>query len=365
MANLRIPGPTPLPDAVLEVQSRQMIDHRGPEFGEILTRVTANLKTLFQTKNDVLMLTGSGTGAMEASVANLLSPGEKVMVVNIGGFGDRFVSIIKAFGANPVPVNFEWGRAADPEVVRRELKANPDVTTVFVTQNETSTGVTNPLKEISAVVKEFDKLIVVDAISGIGSIRCAVDEWNLDVVLAGSQKGWMASPGIAMVSLSERAWQKQSQAKLPRFYWDFKVTKEYAQIKQPPWTPAVSVIFGLDVGLQILIKEGLENIIARHERIGRMTREGVKALGFKIFADERYASNTVTAVLAPEGFDVRKYRRIIDEEYNVVLATGQGKIASKTFRIGHMGLVSEKDIENVLASMKSALPKMGYASAKV
>jgi len=246
MDNLRIPGPTPCPEVVLKEMSRQMINHRGPEFARILNDVTENLKKLFQTKNDVFLLTGSGTGGLEAVVVNMLSPGDKVLAVSIGVFGDRFAAIAKQFGAEVIPLSFEWGKAADIDEIRKALNKEPGIKAVLVTHNETSTGVTNDLEQISAVVKEFDKLLLVDAISSLGSIKLPVDEWHCDVTVTGSQKGWMVPPGLTMVAISEKAWQANAQAKIPRFYWDFAKAKSYLEKGQTPWTPAVSVVFAIN-----------------------------------------------------------------------------------------------------------------------
>jgi len=355
---LRIPGPTPCPPEVLEAIGRQMINHRGKEFGEIIQGVTAKLKTIFQTQNDVFLLTGSGTGGMEAVIVNTLSPGDKVLSVSIGAFGERFADIAEAYGAEVKRLDFEWGKPADPESVRRALKANGGISAVLVTHNETSTGVTNDLKSISAIVKEFDKLLLVDAISGLGSVDLPVDAWQCDVVVSGSQKGWMVPPGLAMVSISEKGWQAHAKAKMPRFYWDFTKAKSYLEKGQTPWTPSVSVFFGLAVALDMMLAEGLPNIFARHARVADLARSGVKSLGLSLFPEEeKYASNTVTAVKAPEKLDVPKLLQILRDEHNVVLAGGQGKLAGKIFRIGHLGWVTEDDIKEVLEILAKVLPQ--------
>ncbi len=363
MENLRIPGPTPLPDEVLRVMSKQMINHRGVEFGQILSDVTAKLKQLFQTKGDVFLLTGSGTGGLEAAIVNTLSPGDKVLSVSIGVFGERFASIAQQFGAEVIPLGFEWGKAADADAVRQALHAEPDVKAVLVTHNETSTGVTNDLASISLVVKEFDKLLLVDAISGLGSINLPVDEWHCDVTVTGSQKGWMAPPGLAMVSVSQEAWRAQANARMPRFYWDFAKAKSYLERGQTPWTPAITIVFALSVSLEMMLTEGLPNIIARHARLGKAARDGVKSLGLSLFAEESYASNTVTAVAASDGLDTRKMLRILREEHQIVLAGGQQRLDGKIFRIGHLGWVSEDDIEIVISALKVVLPQAGFRSA--
>jgi aspartate aminotransferase-like enzyme len=363
MKQLRIPGPTPCPKEVLQAMGRQMINHRGPEFAKILNNVTAKLQQLFQTKNDLFLLSGSGTGGLEAAVVNTMSPGDKVLSVSIGVFGDRFATIAEKFGAEVTRLSFEWGKAADPDAVRKALKAEPKIKTVLVTHNETSTGVTNDLAAISSIVKEADKLLVVDAISSLGSIDLPVDKWHCDVTVTGSQKGWMVPPGLAMVSVSQEGWQANQKAKMPRFYWDFGKAKSYLEKGETPWTPVVSVFFALEVALDMILKEGMANVFARHARIGKAAREGIKALGLPIFAEESHASNTVTSVAAAGGLDIKKMRKILREEYEVVLSGGQQKLDGKIFRIGHLGWVTEADIKEVLSAIKKVLPQAGFRSS--
>jgi aspartate aminotransferase-like enzyme len=363
MEQLRIPGPTPCPNKVLKAMSRQMINHRGPQFGQMLNDVTAKLKQVFQTKGDVFLLTGSGTGGMEAAIVNTLSSGDKVLSVSIGVFGERFDAIAQQFGAEVIPLRFEWGKAADVDAVRRALKAEPKIKAVLVTHNETSTGVTNDLKAISSVVKEFDKLLLVDAISSLGSINLPVDDWHCDVVVTGSQKGWMVPPGLAMVSVSQEAWQAHAKAKMPRFYWDFTKAKGYLERGETPWTPAISVVFAFQVALDMMLKEGLPNIFARHARLGKATRNGIKSLGLSLFAEESHASNTVTAVAASNGLDPKKMNKILREEHQVILAGGQQKLDGKIFRIGHLGWVTEDDIKEVISKLKVVLPQAGFRSS--
>jgi len=364
MTELRIPGPTPLPSEVLQTMSRQMINHRGPEFGQMLVGVTDKLKQLFQTKNDVFVLTGSGTGGLEAAIVNTLSPGDKVLSVSVGAFGERFAIIAGQFGAEVIPLRFEWGKAADVDALRQALQAEAGIKAVLVTHNETSTGVTNDLASISSVVKEFDKLLLVDAISSLGSLKLPVDEWHLDVAVTGSQKGWMAPPGLAMVSVSQEAWQANARAKMPRFYWDFASAKRYLEIKQTPWTPAVSMVFALSVSLEMMLREGLPNIIARHARVAEAARDGIKSLGLSLFAEEGYASNTVTAVAASDGLDTKKMIQILREESQIVLGGGQQRLNGKIFRIGHLGWVSEDNIKNVISALEVVLPRAGFVKAK-
>jgi aspartate aminotransferase-like enzyme len=344
--------------------SKQMINHRGVEFGQMISNVTEKLKQLFQTRNDVFLLTGSGTGGLEAAIVNTLSPGDKVLSVSIGVFGERFAAIAREFGAEVVPLDFEWGKAADADAVRRALNNEPEVKAVLVTHNETSTGVTNDLASISSVVKEFDKLLLVDAISGLGSINLPVDKWGCDVTITGSQKGWMAPPGMAMVSVSEEGWQAHGKARMPRFYWDFTRAKNYLEKGQTPWTPSLTTVFALSVSLGMMVEEGLPNIVARHARLGKVARGGVKSLGLSLFAEESYASNTVTSVVASDGLDTKKMLKILREEHEIVLAGGQQSLDGKIFRIGHLGWVSEDDIETVLSVLKVVLPQAGFRSAR-
>jgi len=361
--NLRIPGPTPCPDDVLQAMSRQMINHRGPEFAEIMGRITAGLKTMFETEDDVLTLTSAGTGALEAAVVNTLSPGDRALCVSIGVFGDRFADIGTTYGVNVEKISFAQGTAADPEQIVAALKKDPSYKAVMVTHNETSTGVTNDLEAIAKAIRGVrpDILILVDAISSLGSIPLPIDAWDLDVVFTGSQKGWMVPPGMAMVSVSKRAWAAVETAKIPRYYFDYKKAKSYLEKGQTPWTPAVSVYFAMDVAMRKLLEEGLHNIHARHARLGQFTRDGVKALGLKLLAEERVASNTVTAVVVPDGVDGPALNKLMRTEYNTVLAGGQGPLTGKIFRIGHLGLVSEADLQACLDALKLALPRAGFA----
>ena len=362
---LRIPGPTPIPDQILEVLSRQMINHRGPQFAELIHGITATLKEMFQTKGDVLVLTASGTGGMEAAIVNTLSPGDRVLAVSNGFFGERFADIAEAFGAEVERLRFEWGSAADPEAVRQELAKDPGVKAVLATHNETSTGVTNDLASISAVVREFEKLLVVDAISSLGAIDLPTDAWGCDVVVTGSQKGWMVPPGLAMVSVSEKAWQANAGAKMPRYYWDFAKAKKFLDEKgQTPWTPAISIFYALGAALELLRREGLKNVLARHARVGSRAREEVRSLGLSLFPEDSYASNTVTAVRAPEGLDVKMLLGILREEHDVVLAGGQQRLEGKIFRIGHLGYVTEEDMKAVGEALRAALPKAGFVGVR-
>lgn len=357
---LRIPGPTPCPSQALQAMTKQMINHRGREFAELINSITTKLKQVFQTTGDVFLLTSSGTGGLEAAIVNILSPGDKILATSCGVFGGRFADIAEKYDAKVKRLNFEWGKPVSPEAISKALKADSDIKAVLVTHNETSTGVTNDLGKISSIVKEFDKLLLVDAVSSLGCIDLPADNWHCDVVVTGSQKGWMAPPGLAMVSMSEKAWQAHTQAKMPRYYWDFTKTKDYLQRGQTPWTPAISICYALDATLNLMLNEGLSNIFARHAKIAQMTRTGIKSLGLPLFAEDNCASNTVTAVKIDDKLDAAKLIQILRDEYNVVIAPGQRKLRGKIFRIGHLGLVEENDIKTVLEALARALPKAKF-----
>ncbi len=361
---LRIPGPTPIPDEILQTMTRQMIDHRGPQFAEMIQKATAILKEMFQTRGDVFLLTCSGTGGMEAAIVNTLSPGDRVLAVANGFFGERFADNAEVFGAQVERLRFEWGSPVDPQEMRRALSQDAGIKAVLVTHNETSTGVTNDLAAISAVVREYEKLLIVDAISSLGAIDLPTDEWGCDVVVTASQKGWMSPPGLAMVSVSERAWQANAEARMPRYYWDFAQAKKFLEKGQTPWTPALTTIYALAAALELFQREGLAKVVARHARVGARARKGVKSLGLSLFPEVSCASNTVTAVKAPDGLDVKKLLKILREECNVVLAGGQQRLDGKIFRIGHLGYVTEKDMDVVIEALRVALPQAGFVGAR-
>src|SRR5712692_2241825 len=322
--NLRIPGPTPVPADILEAVAHPMVDHRGREFAVVVQCVSERLKDFFLTSNDVLILSASGTGGMESAVVNTLSPGDRVIVVSIGSFGDRFAAIAETYGAQVIPLAYEWGQAAKPDDVRQAIEEHSDVKAVLVTHNETSTGVTNLLEEIARVVRAADKLLIVDAVSSLGAIPFDMDGWGLDVVVTGSQKGWMVPPGLAFVALSERAWRAYDTSKMPRFYLDLGKHRDSLAKGQTPWTPTMSIFFGLDVALERMGEEGMERIFTRHARMARMVREGVKAIGLDLLCeDERFASDTVTAIKCPDGVEVGALQDLMEDEYGVVIAGGQ------------------------------------------
>jgi aspartate aminotransferase-like enzyme len=356
--NLRTPGPTPLPPAVRQALGRDMIAHRGPEFATILRECIDGLKWAFQTQHDLVILTTSGTGGLESLVANTLSPGQRLLVASMGYFGERMGKIARAFGIDVVQIDFEPGQAVDPQVIADRLAREPDIDTVFVTHNETSTGVLNPLKEIAQAVRQVrpEALLLVDGISSIGSVPIEPEAWGCDVVVAGSQKGWMIPPGLAFVSVSPRAWARQKQAKLPRFYFDWQLARRSAdEDGGTPWTPALSLFFGLQAALQLMRAEGLEQLFARHQRLAQFTREGVTDLDLRLVADPRFASPTVTTAYVPDGADAKALLRALEERHGVVLAGGQGRLEGQIIRIGHMGWVHQDELAAALRALQVEL----------
>ena len=358
---LMIPGPTPVAQPVLRACSKPMINHRGPEFAELQDECNRGLAAAFKTTDDILTLTCSGTGAMEAAVVNTLSPGDKVLCLVIGAFGDRFAQIAKTFGAQVERMDFEWGQAVDERKLAARLKQDSarEIKAVLVTHNETSTGVTNDLAAIAAVVRGHGALILVDGVSSLVAMDLRTDEWGLDVVAAASQKAFMLPPGLAFVSMSARAWEANERAQMHRYYFDLQKAKEFMDKKQTPWTPALPQMYGLQEGLRLIEEEGLENCFARHRRLGSAVRAACAAMELKLFADPSHASNAVTAILAPEGTTPKQIRSLLLDKYGVVLAEGQGKVKDTVFRIGHLGYVNETDIITTLAALGAGLHQLG------
>jgi len=359
---LMIPGPTPVPQSILLAGAKPMVNHRGPEFKAALDECTRGLKEVFQTSHEIYILTASGTGGLEAAVVNVLSPGDLVLSVSIGVFGDRFAAIASAYGAKVEKLDFEMGSAADPEKIKSRLAADAKkkIKAVLVTHNETSTGVTNDLGKIGPIVREHGALLLVDGISSLVAMDCQMGNWGVDVLVAGSQKAFMIPPGLCFIAVSDRAQGAMQKAKTPRFYFDLGVAKSYLEQGQTPWTPAVPQVLQLREALKLLEKEGLQACFARHARLARATREGVKALGLRVLADESVASNAVTAVCKPEGIEVAALRKLLLEKYGVVLAGGQGRLKNDIFRIGHLGYVGETDIVAGLSALGLALKELGW-----
>jgi aspartate aminotransferase-like enzyme len=339
-----------------------MINHRGPEFAELQGRIMQRLKRFFRTENEVYVLTSSGTSAMEAAIVNTLSPGDHVLAVTIGEFGDRFASIAEAYAAHVRRLEFEPGTAAQPDAVAAALREDPEIRAVLVTHNETSTGVTNDLEAIGRAIRAVnpDILYLVDAISSLGCIPFATDAWGVDVATTCSQKGFMIPPGLAFVTLSPRAWAAYETAKMPKFYLDIGLYRDYASRGQPPWTPAVSLYYGLDHALAMIEAEGFEQVNARHHDVAEYTRGKVRALGLDLLAVGNEASDTVTSVVVPEGVSAAELLKVLNSEFDTVLASGQGKLTGKIVRIGHMGIVDKADIDAAIDALAVALDRQGY-----
>ncbi|MGH2456847.1 MAG: pyridoxal-phosphate-dependent aminotransferase family protein, partial [Candidatus Limnocylindria bacterium] len=361
--NLRIPGPTPIPDEVRAAQAGPMIDHRGTQFGELLLEVSAGIGELIATQGEVLLLTGSGTGAMEAAVVNTLSPGDRVLAVTMGAFGDRFAAIATAFGADVERLEVDWGRAADAEALAAHLAANRPYRAVLLTHNETSTGVVNPLRELVAAARNApaDPLVVVDGISGLGAVPFEMDEWGIDLVVSASQKAWMASPGIAIAAVGDRARAAAEVARMPRFYWDFAQARTWAAKGQTPWTPAVSVLYGLRVGVQRLREEGRERTWARHQAIAAGAQAGLEALGLPLVATPLQRSPTVTAAWLPEGLDWAPFNADMRSR-GLVVAGGQGNWSGRIMRFGHMGMVEVAEMADAVRVMGETMADRGMAA---
>lgn len=358
---LLAPGPTPVPPEVLLAMAGPIIHHRAPVYEKVLREVRDGLKYLFQTKNEVLIFASSGTGAMEGSVTNTLCAGDKVIVVEGGKFGERWANICQAYGVKAKVFPVEWGQAIDPALIGQALQEDPAIKAVFLQATETSTGVLYPVKEIAAIVSRYPgTIMVVDAISHLGAVELPMDEWKLDIVVAGSQKALMLPPGLAFAALSHKAWELVGKSTLPKFYFNFQ--KELKNIKQnqSAYTPAVSLVIGLAESLRKIRTEGLENVFARHARLAKATREAMLALGLKLYAATAY-SNALTAVAAPPGVDGQKVVKILREKHNLTIAGGQDRAKGKIFRIAHLGFVDKFDVLTGVAAVEMTLQELGYA----
>lgn len=360
---LMTPGPTPVPYAVLAAQAAPPVYHRGPGYGKLLSEVIDGVRWLTGGSGDVLVFTASGTGAMESAVANVTSPGDKVLVVSVGYFGERFRTICERFGCDVTFLGYEWGRVARAEDVEAALDADPQIKTVFIQHSETSTAVVNDVEAVARVVRARGKLLVLDAISSAGAVDLRVDEWGIDVCCGGSQKALGATPGISFVVLSSRAWEAHRASTAPRFYWDWSAYRASADLDPPesPWTPAVSVLAGMAAAIRMARQEGLEQIHARHIRLAGAVRAGVQALGLDVFGEEPERSIVVTAVRPPEGLTDRQIVGLMRSQFGIVLAPGQGPLKGQVFRIGHLGWLEPLDILRMFSALEMALAELGYA----
>ncbi len=353
------PGPTPIPESVMLTMAEPIIHHRNPEFVEILTSVNQNLKYLFQTKNEVLTLTSSGTGAMEASVVNLLSAGDKAIFVNQGKFGERWGEIMKAYGVEPVEIKVEWGTAPTPDMILEAIKKNPTVKAVYITHSETSTGVFTNIKDIAAAVHEkYDIAVVVDGITSVGAHEMRFDDWGLDVIVTGSQKGLMVPPGLAFAALSDRAKKMLETSKLPKYYFSFKKALKSHAGNDTPFTPAITLIIGLEKALRMIKEETVETIWQKHKVLSEAVRSGCEAIGLKLFGSP--ASHAVSAVNVPEGVDYSKFNKILKQKYGITTAGGQDHLKGKIFRVSHLGYYDEVDIVGVVAALEWTLQDLNF-----
>lgn len=365
--NLLIPGPTPLPPEVREAMSIAMVDHRGAEFGRTLRDVLAGVAQIFQATSPVLIFAASGTGGLEAAVVNVLSPGDRVLALSCGVFGDRFASVARAFGAEVSIEAAPWGRGIDPQQVADALRRHGRIKAVLVTHNETSTGVTNDLRGIADAARGSGALLLVDAVSSLGAIDLRADEWGLDVVVTGSQKALMGPPGAVFISVSSNAWEAAKTARMPKHYFSFAMARDQlgSDAAYTPFTPAIPVVYALAVTIPMILRQGLPARFAYHRRLAEMTRTGAQDLGLALFAHPRWASETVTAISVPAGVDGKELRARLMRQFRVAVAGGQGALEGRIFRIGHMGHVQEAQIVSALEALERVLMELGHRRSPV
>ena len=357
---LMLPGPTPIPASARRAGADEIIGHREAECDELIEEVTEGLKYVFQTNNDVLILTCSGTGGLEASIANTLSEGDKVLSLCTGAFGERYATIAERYGVEVDRIDFEWGTAVDPEVVEEKLAAE-DYEAILMTHNETSTGVINHPQPIGELAEKYNALLLVDAVSSLGGIELKTDEWGADVVVTSSQKALMTPPGLCLVSVSDKALAATEDSDLPAFYWDFNRAKDrYDRDSQTPSTPALSVLYVLREVLQEIKEEGLENVFNRHKVVAKAIREAMRAIGLEPFVDDEIASKTVSAIKLPEEVEFSTLSSKLKEDYNVYVTGSKGHLKGKVFRIGHLGNVSRTDALSTVSAIEMVLKEEGY-----
>lgn len=353
------PGPTPLPDKVVSTFAQPVPHHRTPQFSALFEEVQKNLKYIFQTQQDVLMLAATGTGAMDAAVSNLFRKGEKVLTINGGKFGDRWTKIASRYGLQPIEIQLVRGQPVTIEQIESEYKKNPDIQAVLFQASETSTGVMMPTKEITEFCQKNNLISVVDAVTAAGVFDLPMDQWGIDVMVTGSQKALMIPPGMAFIALSDRAWAKVETGDLPYFYFDLQKERKSQAKAQTAWTPAISLIQGLQVSLDLIRQEGLENTFKRHDLLARATRAGIKALGLELLCKDA-PSTAVTAVLVPDGVDGKAIPKLMRDHYGVTIAGGQDELTGKIFRLSHFGFVGKFDVTTGLSCLELALSQLGY-----
>jgi len=359
---LMIPGPTRVAPRVLKAMSEAIINHRSAEFAEILTETNEMMSEIFQTDNQSYTITGSGTAAMEAAVGNILNKGDKILNIAGGKFGERFMQIAKTNGGSPIELKVEWGTAVNPEDVKNILDENEDIKAVTIVHNETSTGVANPIEEVGNVLKDYDALYVVDTVSSLGGDDVAVDDYNIDICVTGSQKCLAAPPGMAAITVSDDAWNLIDKVQSSSYYLDIRKYKKYGNNKpsETPFTPSVSLMYAMKEALNVVMEEGLESRIKRHKLAAEATKNGIKAIGLELFAQEEVSSATVTAIKMPEGVTDKDMRGTMRDKYGIVLAGGQDHLKGNVFRIGHMGNVTYKDIVTTISALEMTLKGLGF-----
>lgn len=360
MANLRIPGPTPLLPQVLASLSKQMISHRGKSYEKVHQEVVSGLQYFFQTKNPIYLLTASGTAGLETAVVNFFSQGDTVVFFTCGEFGSRWAEIGRRFGLKIIQVKFTDGLAVNKETVKKTLGDLKKVAGVFITHNETSTGVLNNLFEIAPIIKAHPSkpLLLVDSVSALGGVNLPMDELDIDVLISASQKAWMSSPGLAMIAVSHYAWEKHKKSTFPRYYFDLTLYEKFAQKNQTPATPAVSVLYSLQTALELMKKEGREKVFERHIELRDYFRSEVKKLGLKLLVSDVEASPTITSLFPPTGVEEKAWRDLLKEKYDLVIAGGMGELKGKIVRVAHMGFVTKSDLEQVIEAFKKSLKEI-------
>lgn len=359
---LMIPGPTKVAPRVLKVMSDAIINHRSAEFAQILVETNEMISEIFQTKNESYTITGSGTAAMEAAVGNVLNKGDKIVHIVGGKFGQRFAQIAEANKGTPIIHNVEWGKGVNPQDVKNILEEDDQIKAVTIVHNETSTGVTNPIEEVGNILKDYDALYIVDTVSSLGGDDVAVDDYNIDICVAGSQKCLAAPPGLAAITVSDDAWDLIDKVDSNSYYLDIRKYRKYAQNDpaETPYTPSVSLMYAMREALNVVMEEGLESRIKRHHLAAKATRNGIKAIGLELFADENVSSATVTAIKMPEGVTDKDMRGTMRDKYKIVLAGGQDHLKGNVFRIGHMGNISYKDIVTTVSALEMTLKELGF-----
>ncbi|MCX5782495.1 MAG: alanine--glyoxylate aminotransferase family protein [Elusimicrobia bacterium] len=359
---LLTPGPTPIPPEVALKESLPILHHRTSEFGNIFVDVSEGLKYVFQTKNDVFILASSGTGAMESSIVNILSPGDEALVASCGNFGERWVKILDTYGIKCQLISAEWGKAVNPSDVEKALKANKNIKAVYTTFTETSTGVYNDIEKIGKIVSQTPSVLVVDTISGLAGQKFLTDEWNVDINVSGSQKGLMLAPGLAFASVNLKAWRFVETAKLPRFYWDYRKMKKSIETKETPFTPAVTLIVALQESIRLIKERGIENIWNDCSLLARAARSGMKALGLELYGEP--PCDVVTSAKVPANIDGGKIVKMLREEFGVSIAGGQGQLKGKIIRFAHMGYIGKADLLVGFSCLEMVMSKLGHKFEK-